>query len=149
MESPIPSLLLFGPSEWFRTTDALGFNEALCHLSYRRLVPTAGIEPARSFDHGGLSPARLPIPSCRLGTPSRPRTEKPRILSPRGLPIPIKGALCLDPRARFELAISGLGIHGPFHRPRVGPRQRVERCTLRLEVYAAHPVRGRKKTTFR
>ena len=30
-------------------------------------------------------------------------------------------ALCLGSRARVELAVLGLGIPGPFHRPRVGP----------------------------
>ena len=47
------------------------------------LVPVAGVEPARPFERGILSPLCLPIsPYGQSGAPSRSRTAHQRIMSP-------------------------------------------------------------------
>ena len=56
-----------GGSKGTRTLDPLRAKQVLSQLSYgpTKLVPKAGIEPARYCYHRILSPARLPIPPLR------------------------------------------------------------------------------------
>ena len=76
-----------------------------------------GIEPRSTVLQTVANPSQLE----KLGATPRTRTEISPLL--RRVPLPIGPEwLFLDSRARFELAVLGLGIPVPFHRPReVGP----------------------------
>ena len=51
-----------------RTSDLRVMSPTSCQLLYPAiLVPETGVEPARDFSHGILSPGRLPIPPLRHG----------------------------------------------------------------------------------
>lgn len=63
-------------SRWRRTSNLSVFNRALYHLSFRRMVRTTGIEPARQPWQGRMQPEHLvhvePQPRVELGTFSVP-----------------------------------------------------------------------------
>ena len=65
------------------------------------MVPEAGIEPARPFDRGILSPLRLPIPPLRQRARSIPRSPKPPPLR--------RNRVAPDPPARV-LTARGRGL---------------------------------------
>lgn len=50
-----------------RTHYVSGKNRVIVHMTVRRMVPRAGVEPARRDGHGFLKPACLPIPSSGHG----------------------------------------------------------------------------------
>ena len=77
-----------------------------------------------------------------LGTDSRTRTYTERDLNPLPLPDWAIPALCLDPRARVELATPGLGIPGPSIGRELAPTLGFEPKTASLEGKPASIAMG-------
>lgn len=102
-----------------RTHFVAAYKTACNHRSRRDccLVLPDGNDPPSPRLQLGANPPQLK----KRGATHWIRTSTPCLLRAVRLPI-APGWLILDPRARFELAALGLGIPGPFHRPReIGP----------------------------